>query len=497
MSLRTALLAITLLGPGISAAPSFDDTDTGHPGEVSVQDKKAEYEKKKKAAGKDVEKLWDLYLWCDANGMEKQGRSCLRAIIREDGSHRAAHKAMGHIEFDGKWFTTQKKLDQYKADEEERIAKEKGLVRYKDEWVPADHLPYLERGLTRDDQGNWVNKEELEKIQGGWVKQDTIWIKPDEIQNIEKGLWKCGESWKNLEEANAYHSEMGNWWIIPSDYFTLYTTCDRDVALQAIDHMERAHRDLNRAIGGSPEGPVNVGIFRSAEQYGQFAAGGDGRNPTDARGLSSIHYAYFGDFWFNFEELSFMGAGIGYWDASTDAGNAFGVHSARHAAALSIIESWDSSPKALASGRKSRLENWDGKDFWAEKKLPEWYRFGIASYTDRYFIDQFVAAGGNHNWARDWSVQNLMAKGGMRPLKQIFKGELSFENPDESAKLLNEVGLVMAFVLDGKCAPVSAKYGATKHAVRSGDAKAIAAAMKDLELVIIENEKALLEFAGI
>jgi hypothetical protein len=497
MILLTALLAAPSLAatmlPGSSCArPSLEA-----PTLAGIQDKTAEYEKKREQAGKEVQLLWNLYLWCDANGMEKEGRSSLRAILREDDTHRAAHEALGHIEYDGQWFTSEKKLEQYKKEEAERMATEKGLVRYKGDWVPKEHLPYLEKGLTQDGEGNWVNREELEKTQAGWVKQDTVWISPEEIQNIQKGLWKCGDGWMTPEEANRYHSEIGRWWIIPSAYFTLYTTCDREVGLKAIQHMETAYRDLNRALGGSPAAPVTVALFRDLEQYGQFAAGSDGRLLTDARGLSSIHSAYFADTWFMGPELEFMGAGVGYWDASTNDGNAFGPFSARHAAAQSLIDVVDPSPKALASARKARLQNWNGNAFWAEKKLPEWYRFGVASYAERYFIDQFVAQGGNHNWAREWSIQNLMSKGGLRSLKEIFTAKLNFETSEDSKKLLNELGLVMAFVLDGKCAPVAAKHGAVKHAVRGGDAKEITKAMKDLENAITENEKALLEFAGI
>jgi len=497
MILSTALL---LFSQGDLSCNQVTNQDAGPTAQFAVQDKKAEYEKRRKDAGKDIQKLWDLYLWCDANGMDKQGRSCLRAIVRVDKSHRKAREALGHLEYAGKWFTTQKKLDKYKKEEEERIAEEQGLVRFNDEWVPADHVPYLEKGLTQDEKGNWVDKEELEKLKGGWVKQDTTWVSPDEIPNMEKGLWKCGEEWKSLEEANEYHSELGRWWVIPSEYYVVYTTCDRDTALKAIDHMERAYRDLNRALGGAPAGKVNVVVLRSEDQYREFAAGVDGeRIPTDVRGLSSLHWSYFADTWFEGQEgdITFMGAGVGYWDASTDAGSAFGVHSVRHAAALSLIEAVDPSPKALAKAQKSRLEGWNGEDFWGEKKLPEWYRFGIASYADRYFIDQFVAQGGNHHWAREWSIQNLLSKGGLRPTKQIFKAELSFQTIEDSIKLLNELGLVMAFVLDAKCAPVSAKYGAVKHAVRKGDAKEIEKAMTELETAIIENEKALLEFAGL
>ena len=104
-------------------------------------DRDKEYERRREAAGKDVEALWDLHIWCSSFGMSKQSRSCLRAILKSDSDHRPAHEASGHLFFDGKWFTTQKKLDKYKKAEGERIAKEKGLVRFEDEWVPEAPRP--------------------------------------------------------------------------------------------------------------------------------------------------------------------------------------------------------------------------------------------------------------------------------------------------------------------------------------------------------------------
>lgn len=464
---------------------------------ASQDDPKQEYKDKKKAAGKDPEKLWEVYLWCEAYGLEKEGRSCLRAIVKADPDHREAHLKLGHLEYNGQWFTTQKKLDKFKAAEELRIAEEEGLVKWNDEWVKLEDLPYLERGMVRDDDGKWVSKEELEKIQGGWVKQDTTWVSPEEMPNMEKGLWKCGNEWLSIEKANEYHSKLGQMWTIPGDYFVLYTTCDREVAMKIMDHMNRAQRDAARILGGSPAELPHVAMLRSQEQYGKFAAGSETNPITEVLGLSSIHYAYFGEVWFDPENGDYHAAGVGYWDASTDAGNSFGPHSARHAAALSLIEAADPSPKSLKNLRKkgdSYIERFIG-DFYKEKKMPNWFRYGAASYVDRYFIDQFVASGGNPNWAREWSVQNLVGKGGLRPIKEVFSGELSANSPDDSAKLLNERGLVLAFILDGKCQPVTNALGAVKAAVRAGEGQK--KAFKDLEVAVLKNEKALRAFAGL
>ncbi len=463
---------------------------------VLQDDHKQEYEDKKKAAGKDPEKLWDLFLWCDAYGMEKEGRSCLRAILKADPEHKEAHLKLGHIEYDGQWFTTQKKLDKYKEEEELRRAKEEGLVKWNDEWVKAEDVPFLEKGMVRDDDNQWVSKEELEKIQGGWVKQDTVWVSPEEKANIEKGLWKCGEEWLTLDKANEYHSKPSKWWIIPGDYVVLYTTCDRDVAMKAMDHMERAQRDIARVIGVAATQPPHVARRRDAPPYGRFAAGGEGTPPTEALGLSSIHYAYLGDVWFS-KEGEFHDGGVGYWDASTDAGNNWGVHSARHAAALSFIEAADPSTKTVETLKKKgdSYGNRFVEDFYKEKRLPQWFRYGAASYADRYFIDQFVGAGGKPNWAKEWSVSNLAGRGGLRPIKDIFEGELSASSPDDSAKLLNERGLIVAFMVDGKCQPVMEAHAALKAALRKGEGEK--QAFKELELAIQKNEKDLRTFAGI
>ena len=489
------LLLLNFAGPLPASPVGYAAPEPLISHQAVAEDPVVEYEAKRKEAGKDPVKLWDLYLWCEAFDLGKQGRSCLRAIVKVDPNHREAREKLGHLEFDGKWFTTQKKLDKYKKAYEERVAKEKGLVRYEDEWVSKEDVPYLERGMVRDDEGNWVDAEEYAKITGGWTKQDLVWVSPDEIANVEKGLWKCGDEWLSLESANGYHAEIGKWWAIPSDHFVLYTTCSREVGMKALEQMERAYKDINRLLGSSPAGRVNVGLMRDVDQYGKFAAGSDDFTLTEVRGLSSVHHAYFADTWFDWDTLDFLGAGVGYWDASTDNGNAYGIHSARHAASLSLVEAIDLSPKALESARKRKLEGWDAEDFWEEKKLPMWFRYGAASYAGRYFIDQFVARGGNPNWAREWSVQNLLSRGGLQDLGDAFRGELDVDKNEESTKLLNEWGLIVAFILDGKNPAATEGLGAVKHALKTGEG--LSEAFSKLEKIVIKNEQKLREFAEI
>ncbi len=280
-----------------------------------------EFDRRLEEAGKDVKKLWELYLWCDSSERNREARKTALRIIKNDPDHEEARAALGHEYFDGKWFKTQKKLVAYKKKKEERTAKEQGLVRYEDGWVPKEDLPFLEKGMVRNDEGKWISAEEYKRISEGWVQHDLEWIHPDEQVNVDKGLFKCGQKWLSEEDANAFHADLNSWWKIPGDHFTLWGTCDRKVMMQVKDEMERAARDMARIYGQFPSEPVNVMILRDADQYGAFATGSDEfEHPqTEIRGLSSIHYAFLAEAYFS-EAEGFLGMGAGYWDASTENG---------------------------------------------------------------------------------------------------------------------------------------------------------------------------------
>ena len=485
------------------ALTSFDPLVSPETSEVrssgpTTDDPKEEYKKRREAAGDDIDKLWDLWEWCDAYGLGKEGRSCLRRIVKLDPEHKSAREALGHIYYDGKWFTTQKKLDKYKKEEEERKAKEEGLVRYKGEWVKQDDLPYIKRGMMRDENGDWVDAETYKRTKEGWVRQDLVWVSPDEKGQIEKGLWKCDDKWLSLEKADEFHSKIGKWWIIPSDYFIVYSTCSRETVMKSIDEMDRAIRDLARIYGGAPSEPVPVVVLRSQDQYSEFAAGKEGiRNPTESHGLSSIHYSYFADAFFVEKngEPEWVRAGVCYWDTSAEHGDTWGKHAARHAAGQSFAEFMDPSTKVIDTVESAGPQGLDFDDFYSEKKIPSWFRAGAVTYAERYFVDNLVASGGNAYWAREWSIQNILNKGGLRSVDDIVSGELSADNPDDSAKLLNESGLLMAFILDGKCAPVKEAHGAVKAALKKGgDAKK---EFKALVKAIEKHDSELRQFAGI
>lgn len=490
--------------PALSASPTLTlSTQQKNPDE-------AEFEKRRKAADKDTDKLWDLYEWCGQKKLEKQGKACLRRIVQLNPDDEKANQLLGNVKYEGKWFASEKKVEEYKkeqaaklAKEQEKAAKEKGLVRFKDQWVPPADLPYLQKGWVRDESGVWVDPVIEKRKKEGWIQQDLEWIPPAEKENVSKGLWKCGDKWLALEEAEEFHNEYFQWWRIPEEIkgrFTLLTTCKRSTAEAVMKNLSGAYDDLVKCYGYEPALPPNVIILRTQQQYEAFATGDEeeGRPSTETHGLSSVHYAYFGDICPDPATQAFMQVGISYWDASTETGPKWGIHATRHALGQSFAEALDPSPKTMQelveSQRFSREEFTES--FWGEKRIPLWFRYGAAAYAERYFRDMNVGAGGNSAWAIEWSVQNITRRGGLTPLKQTFEYEPNVENAEQTQKWINETGLILYFLVEGKCAPVTAKLEAAQAALRTGaDKKQVTAAFKALMDEVIKNETELRKFA--
>lgn len=469
-------LSLALTSPSFSLAPAaahsqpFVETP-------AVVDDLDDYKKQREEAGKDVAKLWKLVDWCEARGLKKERKSCLRAIIKVEPDDEKARELLGHVFYDGKWFTTAKKLEKYKkteakrkAKEEEKMAKEKGLVRFGDSWVDPKDLPYLEQGLVRDDSGEWIDPVAAKRLAEGWVQQDLVWVSPDEIPNIDKGLWKCGDKWLSEADADAFHSEMLQWWVIPTDHYTLMTTCNREDAKKIALAVDDTYRDLVRFFGTNPVGKPHLLVLNSIDQYNLWAGGDEGLgiNPTESTGWSSANSTFFADAWID-AERNFRGAGVTYWNAADENDVKFANHWVRHAAAQSFVEALDPSREATSELKSSSNPDMQDfvEDFWREKLLPNWLRFGAATYVERYYLDRFAD---DKLWVRNWSVGNILNKGGLDPIGTVLSFQIdlgSQEGADAAPKLFNESGLLVAFLLDAKSASVAEAHGAFKAAFKA------------------------------
>lgn len=449
-------------------------------------DRDEEYERRLEEAGDDVDELWRLYGWCTSFDMTREARSVARKIVRLDEFHRPAREALGHIEYDGRWFKNERERDKYIEEKEEEEARERGWVRWNDQWVDPADIPFLERGLVRAPDGTWVSEEDLEKMEAGWIRQDLVWIDPAEADNVTQGLWKCGDEWLPLSEADEYHASRRNWWRIPSDHLIVHSTCDRAVTMTGIRHMELAFRDLVRIYGQAPAVQLNVGLVRSVAQYNEFAS-------EDPLGFSSLYGAYFPLSWIDWDEHVFKAGGIGVWNSETQEDDRWGPLHARFAVGLSFAQAIDSSPEALSDFGRSTSAELDVEDFLEEKRLPPWFTQGGAMFVSRFFLD----LGSNANWAREWSTGSVASRGGLLPLAEVFRLPFGVGDGEGDAveHRLLQSGLVMAFILDGENPAVREAHAKLKDALRRD--RKIDDAMEELQEVLEDNEEAFRAFAGI
>lgn len=481
-------------------------TATSLPTSALVQDDQGPtYEERLSQAGDDVAALWELHTWCRSQHKYSESRKTLKRILELDSEHKEARAALGHTFYDGRWFESSYKLSEYKRTEEKRKLEEEGLVRLGDEWVPQEEAPFRRMGWVKADDGTWMSmaranrRAEIAKLEAeGYRRQtDMTWVAADEVGKWDEGLWKCGDEWMSKEDANKHHASLQNAWHWPSKNYVLFSTLDIDGNSWAAYWADFTYADCLRAYGMHPKQPPIFTVLRDTTQYNALAQGDQatGRPPTESNGYSSCHYAYVGEVWFDVtiadvtkpETIDYLGGGICYWDRNNPDLANYGQHAIRHAAALSYAESLDPSWDALSKFLSNPNAQGTLAGFWTEKRIPRWFRFGVASYCERFFRDQQPAEGYSEWWARDWALDNIRRNGGARDLDEIFAFNL--DPNDQSGKLIAEAGMIVSFVLDGDCAPVKEKHAAFKAALRDGgDTQA---AIEELQEAIKGNEEKL------
>lgn len=503
------LLALPTLAPaGPTLLPRLHQpSPTPEPG-TSLQAQEDEYETKLAEAGEDTAKLWELQTWCKEQGRNSDRRKILKKIIEVDPDHTEARKALGHHFYADQWFSTRTELAAYRRKEEREMA-EKGLVRFGDEWVSGKEAPFMRMGWVKDEaSGVWASPARVEELareatlrsEGHQQQQQGVWIHPDDFEKWRQGLWKCGEDWLEVAAADEYHSEINRPWRVVSDngngHFVLVTTSPNSAAQWGAWWAEQTYKDLVDLFGVEPARLMPVYMMGSVEMYNMLATGSpeNGIPPVEGQnGWSAIHYAFFADNFYTGSPLRFEGGGICYYDHDDESLAPFGQHAVRHAAALSYMDaidpSWEMVSKVVEAAATGNPGGAAGGDFWGEKSLPIWLRYGAASFVERYFLDSSAE---NPNWPMEWTMGNL---GGLRPLGELYGMALDAAAAEESAKLIKEAGLVVAFISRGGNAAVDAASEKLKTSLEAGEG--VEVAVEGLQQALIENEAALRSWAGL
>ncbi len=458
------------------------------------------------AASTDVAALLALADQWQAAGDEAAAVQAWERVLQLDKDHELAHKGLRHHRYAGQWYTTYAALAKAKRVEDKVRLEKDGVVRFAGGWVPAADLPFHRMGWELLEDGSWAPAGtkarlalEAEHVAAGWQQQHSTWVKPEEFDAWRQGLWKVGDEWLATDAANAAHSKVGAWWEIPGDHFVALTTLPEDQGRWIHWWADQVHVDLERIFGIAPKSKPEVVVVNSIAQYNDFAAGNaaEQRPAADVGGYSSLHYAFFTDGWTEQAPNGprFRGTGAAYYDLQDANLKPYGQHAIRHAAALAWLESVDPSWTTVSEMLTSPVGTFPDLQFWGEKRIPRWLRYGAAAYCERFFVDGTVGDGGDPLWARKWGLSNLKEGGALEPTESLFDLDLNTSEPAASLRRIHQAGLVVHYILDGKNKKVDKAWTSYRKAlVEGGD---VAPALKALEAALAKADGKIAKLAGV
>ncbi len=478
----------------------------------------AEADAKLAEAGTDVAKLLELAKSFATGGKDDAAKKTYKKIVELDPKHEEAHKALRHHFYDSKWFESYAELSKYRREETAKM-KDKGLARWKDQWVAEADVPYLNMGWVKDDKDKWQNPVEVARTKqlAEWQaaghryrKDDSSWIAPTDMTKWEQLQWKCGDQWLDTAKANEFHAQMGQWWQIEGEHFSVWSTCEWDGANLAGWHADQIYADMVRLFGVHPPQKPHFLVLNGLDQYNKLASGDQALQlpQAESEGFSSLHGSYFADILFDptTQPPQFVGCGVSYWDRKDPKLEPWGPFWARFAAAQSYVEaidpSWLAISEIIASISGGAQPN--AGAFWAEKKIPRWLRYGAASYAERFLKNPLLSDGGNPWELREFAFEELKKGGNLHKIEDIFAFALSLEDQDGSTRLYHEAGMVVSFLLDGSDSDkkLREKHAALKLALSNTLAnkakpKELADAVEGLQKELAKNEKDIKKFAGL
>lgn len=474
--------------------------------EAGREDMDPEVGSRATALGADIEQLLLLARELDSTGRAAQADAVSRHVLKLDDQSEEAHLRLRHHYFDDRWFDTFQALTVYRNTEAERMLLEQGLVRFEDRWVAQSDVVWLRMGWAQGDNGTWIRPSDFERraLEATYVKEgrqqckeDSQWIHPDDLGKRREGRFLCDDRWCSLEEADEYHSNIGQGWKWIGEHFVCDSTLDYDSTRWASYWADQLRPDLVRAVGILPERKPRFSVLNSIEQYNRVA-GGDaalGLPPAEATGWSGLHYAFFAEAWFDLSHQppEFRGTGVCFWDQGDEALSGYGRMAVSHAAALAYLEAIDPSWNFVSGVIDGTVTADSMVAYWEEKKIPRWLRYGIAAYCERFAPERTTS--GSDRWAtRAWALENIHATGEVFPLERVIAFDLSPRDAFVAGRLIQETGLVVSFILDGKCPPVLQQHARFKAALRRGEETHEAAA--GLERALLDNEAAYVRYAG-
>lgn len=452
--MRNVWLVTLLMAPGtVSSATRAPDLS------YTSQDKqklRQEFEERRqKIANGDADELFALALWAERKGLAPESRRILRQVIKLVPSHEAAHKALGHVQYEGHWLTKQeadalaakkraadRKAELARKRKEEADYRKRGYVQHKGEWIKKSDLRYARFGLVRH-EGRWVRRSDKQALAANKVRhpQTGTWISKAAYEKAQQGLFELGGEWAPVDRANKFHSTWDDPWEIWTDNIIVKTTIPLDKAKQIAQEAESAV-PMARNLVFDPTLPLPERIVvyacKSASDYRDFGA------RTDATGFSAYGCYYTGE-----GDEKFVVCNYGQRD--------WGPYYLKHAVGLGV-----GATLLVPAGLEPT----------------HWLLTGLGSYVERWYDPDGVQHFG----------KQYLAKGGVRGMRSFSKRFRigADQTPADMEWNIYQAGIIVSFLAKGGNKSTRKAWDKVREAIQEG--KGFSKALKAFERSIIRAE---------
>ena len=155
-------------------------------------DKEIFQQRLKKINMNDSDAIVELGGWAQTVGLKKEAKQMFEKAIEIEPDHYFARTELGHRKHKGKWMSQDEYnkaigLVKYEGEwvtKEDAQKLEAGFVRYGDDWIKKEDLEMAKKGYRKLD-GKWVTKEDYYRAKG-YVQYKDKWVKPEQLAKIKK-----------------------------------------------------------------------------------------------------------------------------------------------------------------------------------------------------------------------------------------------------------------------------------------------------------------------
>lgn len=417
----------------------------------SLTELKKQLREKETAAGKDPGALVEVASWAKEKGLVRDMQRILQAVLKLDKDNEKANGLLGFVKHEGEWMPKAKAEAAIKKALAEEM-KAKGMIQVEDIWVTKDEVADAKKGIFWH-EGERVSKFEKNLVIQGLVRHSVTgeFIRPDDQEKAEQGLFPLGDRWGAEEEADKYHANRETPWVYRSQTANIVSTRKLAQIKELAIDLDSAVGDASRVFAGLMPTPANRPLVLIAEDEEHYKALG-----AQVGAEGSAHGVFLSDQQFEVKNLGQVRPTIMNWRDD------WGPYWVRHAAGL-----------AWTAGVAADL----GMEF------PLWFSRGVAGYVER-----FSGPGVAQHFGREH-----LKKGGVNGLAAWFNGFAI--SPELEPRMIDfnvfQAGLLFSYAMDGGDPDATAALTAVTTAARAADAKQLQKAIEQFQATLTKSEEGL------